>query len=89
MTTTNIFDVDKKFLSLNTTCINIINDTCGICRNKLIDKCIECQTNIKKCQSVLGTCGHGFHKCCINRWIKTRNCCPLDDKEWKVKEFNI
>lgn len=89
MTTTNIFDVDKKFLSLNTTCINIINDTCGICRNKLIDKCIECQTNIKKCQSVLGTCGHGFHKCCINKWTKIRNICPLDDKNWQVKEFNI
>jgi RING-box protein 1 len=80
--TNNIFNVDNVLLHFNTKCINIKNDNCAICRNSLLDKCIECQVNIKNCKSVLGCCGHGYHECCINKWYKTRNTCPLDDEEW-------
>jgi RING-box protein 1 len=83
--TTNIFKVDNVLLNFNTKCINIKNDQCPICRNNLLDKCIECQVNIKEskeCKSVLGCCGHGYHVCCIDKWCKTRDVCPLDNEEW-------
>ena len=80
--TTNIFKVENKLLYFNTKCINTKNDTCPICRNNLLDKCITCQINLEKCKSVIGCCGHGYHQCCINTWCKTRIFCPLDNEEW-------
>jgi len=79
---TNIFKVENILLHFNTRCINIKNDHCAICRNNLLDRCIICQPVMKECKSVLGCCGHGYHECCINKWCKTRDVCPLDDKEW-------
>jgi RING-box protein 1 len=91
----NIFKIDNVLLKFNTKCINIKNEDCAICRNPLLNKCIECQVNneksnsIKGCTSygyhqfsVLGCCGHGYHRCCINKWCETRNVCPLDNEEW-------
>jgi hypothetical protein len=30
------------------------------------------------------TCDHGgnYHRCCIDRWLKTRPVCPLDNQSW-------
>lgn len=99
---TNVFKVDNVILHFNTKCINIKNDTCAICRNNLLDKCITCAekynnninccdinnkcnkciSNNVECKSILGLCGHGYHECCINKWCKTRESCPLDNEEW-------
>ena len=27
---------------------------------------------------------HAFHLHCINRWLKSRNVCPLDNREWEL-----
>ena len=79
---TNMFKVDNVLLFFDTKCINTKNDQCPICRNNLLDKCIECQGSFKECKSILGCCGHGYHECCINKWCKTRYNCPCDNEEW-------
>ncbi len=72
-------------------------ETCGICRNNLTNYCIACQSHFNiqkpedskdgpKCVGVMGTCGHSFHFHCIDKWIKTRKVCPLDNKPWKYLE---
>lgn len=53
-------------------------DCCGI--GKI--KCNKCVSNIIECKSIVGCCGHGYHECCINKWCKTRETCPLDNEEW-------
>ena len=63
-------------------------DTCAICRMHLMDLCVECQTNNpnatqETCTIVWGRCMHPFHNCCITKWLKTRNVCPLDNREWE------
>lgn len=70
------------------------NDACPICRNHLMEPCIECQSAIDEgrlgertsCPRAVGRCNHSFHLHCISTWIKTRNSCPLDSTEWQLKE---
>lgn len=65
------------------------NETCAICRNHLMEPCIECAGNNKdrsNCPRAVGVCNHCFHLHCIDTWIKTRNSCPLDSSDWKLKE---
>lgn len=67
------------------------NETCAICRNFLMDGCIECASKSSeemRCPRATGICNHSFHLHCISQWIKTRNSCPLDNKTWEMKEVN-
>lgn len=83
MTQINIKSVNLR----GTWSLNTINDECPICRNDILDVCIDCSvaTQTKSCISVMGECNHVFHLDCITKWTKTRNVCPLDNKQWKFK----
>lgn len=72
---------------------DIVVETCAICRNHLMEPCIECQPNTlnntssEPCIAAWGTCNHAFHLHCIQRWLKSRPVCPLDNKDWTYQKF--
>ena len=71
---------------------DIAVDTCAICRNHIMDLCNECQASSQDlvyatCTVAWGTCGHAYHLHCISRWLKTRNVCPLDNRDWAFQKY--
>ena len=70
-------------------------ENCAICRNHLMEPCIECQPNAmgnipsEECIPAWGVCNHAFHLHCIRRWLKTRNACPLDSTNWTYQNWVI
>lgn len=83
----------KKWTPVVTWKYDIIVDTCAICRNNIMELCIDCVANVNStsaadCNVGWGRCGHAFHFHCISRWLKTRNVCPLDNKEWDYEKFS-
>lgn len=68
-------------------------ETCAICRNHIMDICIECQNtktvnDNQDCTVAWGACNHAFHSHCIGRWLRTKNVCPLDTKEWRYSNVD-
>lgn len=47
------------------------------------------KNNISTDNVVIGECGHGMHKQCIDSYFKTcNNMCPIDKLEWKSAKEN-
>jgi len=63
------------------------SNICSICRNFLQEPSINYQAlgesghedGLTIC---FGACNHAYHFDCIQKWLKTRNNCPLCNSEW-------
>lgn len=84
----------RKWTAIALWSYDITVDNCAICRNHIMDKCIECQSvqemnNIDhdNCTIAWGKCSHVFHMHCISKWLNTRQVCPLDNRNWEFKKY--
>jgi hypothetical protein len=72
--------------------LNILSDMCAICRENVIDKCIKCMDDPNsKCYSVIGTCLHAYHYCCVSQYTKGYSLtqkCPTCNNKWCMQKRN-
>ena len=80
----------KKWNAVGEWCWSINVDTCAICRNSLYEPSIEYQVSAKEEGKSIawGSCGHVYHLDCISKWNKTRENCPLCNKNWDIMKVD-
>ncbi|KAL7106150.1 hypothetical protein ACP275_07G093200 [Erythranthe tilingii] len=54
------------------------DEICAICLDDMITSC-EKEKEETTTTAAIGSldCGHEYHVCCIKRWLRTKNSCPL------------
>eukprot|EP01138_Halocafeteria_seosinensis_P014947 gb/GECG01015258.1/.p1 GENE.gb/GECG01015258.1/~~gb/GECG01015258.1/.p1 ORF type:complete len:138 (+),score=15.33 gb/GECG01015258.1/:1-414(+) len=78
----------KKWMPIAMWSWNIQQDNCAICRNSLYEPSIDHQSIGNPDVTIAwGSCNHCFHLECIQRWLKTRNVCPLCTTEWEYQKI--
>lgn len=69
---------------------NITDTECHICKENLQEPCPECSEKYDtSCVISLMTCGHSFHKHCIEKWRKNADACPIDQVPTEYKKKNM
>ena len=66
---------------------------CPICKVKLEQTCAQCEANNTSkdlvCDVSRGSCGHVFHKHCIDKWIATSSICPICNTPYNTSIKNM
>ncbi|TBU63536.1 hypothetical protein BD310DRAFT_794747, partial [Dichomitus squalens] len=76
---------------------DVVVENCAICRNHIMDLCINCQAHqvsatatppgarvVQACRYADGPCRIPLH--CTSRWLEKRNVCSLDNREWDLQK---